>query len=405
MFSFVTRLFKKTSISRRPGAQTAGPLGYNFNSAANVSPDTSMQISVVWACVRLLAETVAGLPLAFWTVENGIKKAADNDLSRLFSGKPNRYQTRIEFFETVMLNLVLYGNAYCRITRSGGRIVSLLPLMSSQVNVELEEDGSLVYYYEDDNNVVAIAPENVWHLRLFGNGIVGLSPLDYARNSIGTASAAEARISKIMANANKASGVLTIDKTLTEPQRQKIRESFKSLTEGGDDSLYVLEAAMKFQQISLSPKDVELLETRKFQIEDLCRFFGVNPVLIGVSGATTWGTGIQEIMRGFYKLVIRPYLEKLEASIKENLLSPADRRSVEPEFDFNALLTLSDNERAVMLKEKVQSGQITPNEARLSEGREPVEGGDQLFMQAQMTPITMLGRQPAPTQPIQSNQG
>ena len=273
--------------------------------------------------------------------------------------------------------------------------------MSSQVNVELEEDGSLVYYYEDDNNVVAIAPENIWHLRLFGNGIVGLSPLDYARNSIGTASAAEARISKIMANANKASGVLTIDKTLTDQQRQKIRESFKSLTEGGDDSLYVLEAAMKFQQISLSPKDVELLETRKFQIEDLCRFFGVNPVLIGVSGATTWGTGIQEIMRGFYKLVIRPYLEKLEASIKENLLSPADRRSVEPEFDFNALLTLSDNERAAMLKEKVQSGQITPNEARLSEGREPIAGGDQLFMQAQMTPINLLGRQLAPTQPIQ----
>lgn len=403
MFSFVTRLFKKTSIARRPGAQTSGPLGYNFSAAANVSPDTSMQISVVWACVKLLAETVASLPIKFWTVESGVKKAANTDLEKLFSGKPNRYQTRIEFFETLMLNLVLYGNAYCRITRSGGRIVSLLPLMSSQVNVELSTDGDLIYYYEDDDRVVAIASENIWHLRLFGNGIVGMSPLDYARNSIGTASAAEARISKIMANANKTSGVLTIDKTLTPDQRKQVRDSFKSLTEGGEDGMYVLEAGMKFQQISLSPKDVELLETRKFQTEDLCRFFGVNPVLVGVSGATTWGTGIQELMRGFYKLVIRPYLEKIEASIKENLLAPGDRRTIEPEFDFDALLMLSDSERAIMLKEKVQSGQITPNEARLADGKPPVDGGDQLFMQAQMTPITMLGRQPSPTQPTQPN--
>jgi HK97 family phage portal protein len=348
-----------------------------------------MQLSAIWSCSRLLAETVAGLPLEINDKSLPGNPPLRSDVSELFAGKVNRYQTRFEFFETMMLNLVMTGNCYARKQYVGNRLVGLVPLMSSQVETRLMLDGSIVHYYYSDDGVAAYAAESIWHVKLFGNGIVGLSPLGYARNTIGIALAGERRISQTFQNGGKPTGVLMIDKMLTDKQREQVRNEFNELREGNSDRLMVLEASMKYEKVSMSPEDIELLDSRRFSIEDLARFMGVPSVLINdTSGSTTWGSGIEQIVQGFYKLNLRPYLERFESSITHNLMAPGLRSKADVRFDFDALLRADRAARAEAKQKEINSGQITPNEARAEEGRAPLPGGDELYVNSTMIPLT-----------------
>jgi len=379
---------------REAGVQQANAGSYNISNVT-VNEDSALKLSAVWACVRLIAETIGGLPINAYKLLPDGTRILDNEhqLAQLFKNKPNRYQNRVEFFETMTMQLCLHGNAYAHIQRgTGGKVVSLLPLMAEQMEVNLLTDGSLVYRYNSGNNLSVYAPESIWHLKLMSNGIVGLSPLSYARNSVGIGIASEDRVKALASNGFKPTGVLTIDKLLKPEQREQIRNQFADLASGSSDPLRVLEAGMAYQQISMNPKDVQLLETRKFQIEDIARFFGVPSVLINdTSASTTWGSGIEQIVQGFYKLGLRPYLERYEASIANSLLSAADRRNYEFEFDFGALLRGDELTRFQSYKEAINAGFKTINECRQSEGLYPIEGGDRAYLQAQMTPITDLG--------------
>ena len=381
-------------LYRQDGAQNPQPDSYAGPTPQPVSFDTAMQLSAVWACARLLSETVAGLPLRF-EVRNpdGSAKPLVSDVATVFEGKVNRYQTRFEFFETMMLNLVMRGNAYAVKQYSGTRLVGLLPIMASQVETRLMPDGSIVHYYYHDGGVTAYSADSVWHVKLFGNGIVGLSPLGYARNTIGIALAGERRVSQVFQNGGKPSGVLMIDKVLNEKQREQVRQEFNQLREGNADRLMVLEAAMKYEKVSMSPEDIQLLESRRFQIEDLARFFGVPSVLINdTTTSTTWGSGIEQLVQGFYKLNLRPYLERFESSIKHNLLSQQNRSKTEVSFDFDALLRADMGARSEGYQKALNAGWITPNEVRAKEHLPAMAGGDQLYVNGTMVPLNQAGR-------------
>lgn len=368
------------------GSQNPTPMIHNGPSAQPVSFETAMQLSAVWASARLLSEAVAGLPLY---IHDGQGNSVKSDVADVFQGKVNQYQTRFEFMETMMLNLVMRGNCYALKQYSGTRLVGLLPLMASQVETRLLLDGTVVHVYYGDEDVKVYSADSVWHVRLFGNGIVGLSPLGYARNTIGIALAGERRASQVFQNGGKPSGVLMLDKLLTPDQREQVRREFNELREGNSDRLMVLEAKMDYKTISMSPEDIQLLESRRFQIEDLARFFGVPSVLINdTTGSTTWGSGIEQLVQGFYKLNLRPYLERFEASIKYNLLAPGLRNRTIVEFDFDALLRGDRAARAEARQKELNSGQITPNEARAEEGRAPLPGGDVLMVNSTMIPIS-----------------
>lgn len=382
--------------TRQPGLQSGEPQTGRLTTVP-VNSDTALQLSAVWASVRLLSETVAGLPLRFYRLDGDVRTEAINyPLAELLSGKPNRYQTRIEFFETMTMQLALHGNAYALISRTGNRITALLPLMSTQMTVDLLLDGAVSYHYNDGRVLRVFAEQSIWHVKLLGNGIIGLSPMDHARNSIGIGIAEERRVGEMADNGFKPAGLLMIDKLLKPDQRAQIKAQFSDLVVGQDEPLKVLEAGMKYQQISIAPKDLQLLEARRFQLEDVARFFGVPSVLINDTAATTnWGSGIQQIIQGFYKFGVRPYLERYEASIKNTLVPVADRREIDPEFDFRALLRGDDATITEMLTKAVQGGIKTPNEARAEIGKGPLTGGDTLFMQQQMVPIERLGNEPA----------
>jgi HK97 family phage portal protein len=382
---------------RQQGIQYGVP-SYSQDAALPVTLDSALQLSAVWACVRLISESVASLPLNVYDKDSktGVKTVnTEHPLSKLFNGNrnPNKWQTRQEFFETLTYQLVLTGNNYTAIERdSRGEIISLIPLMSEQMEVTLDDNNNIMYRYTDGNNVRIYSDKTIWQNKLFGNGIIGLSPLGYARNSIGIGQAAEKSVAKIYKNGGKPSGVLTIDKVLTAEQRKAVKENFSGVVEGNDNRLFTLEAGMQYQQVSLSPQDIELLASRRFQIEDIARFFGVPSVLINdTSAGTTWGSGIQQIVQGFYKLGLRPYLERYEASIKARLLKPEERHRMEIEFDFNSLLRPDQSERIKAGKEAVQGGLLTPNEFRNSEGWMSQEGGDDLLVQRQMVPLKKAG--------------
>jgi HK97 family phage portal protein len=377
---------------RYQGYQLPGPGVYDTSASPPVGFDSAMQLSAVWACVKLLAETVASLPLGVYRVTpSGRTLATDHPLHALFSGMVNRYQNRIEFFETVILNLVVTGNAYVAIERLGGQIVSLMPLMSAQMQTRLMPDGAVVYEYTNEASVRVYASSSIWHIKLMGNGIVGLSVLDYQRGTLNIARGAESSVRKIYANGGKPSGVLMIDRLLTTEQRDMVRANFNGLTVGDEERLFVLESGAKFQQVSLSPQDIELLASRGFQIDEICRWYGVPSVMVNHTSGTTWGSGIQTIIEGFYKLTMRPILEKVELSAMVNLLTLADRGQIEIEFDFDALLRADLRARMDAYAVGINNGVLKPSEARKMEGLPPADGADNLLVQGAMVPLSMAG--------------
>jgi HK97 family phage portal protein len=390
----------QAGLRRLVGVQYSAPLAPESEPATPVTFDSAMQLSAVWACVKLLAETVASLPVTVYRTSGGTRTVATRHwLQVLFGSKVNRYQTRIEFFETVLLNLVTSGNSYVLIQRdSGGDVIGLLPLMSAQMQVALLSDGSVTFEYSEGVGVTVFSGRSIWHLKLMGNGVVGMSPLEYQRNTLGIAQGAEKAVSKVYRNGGKPSGVLKLDRLLTENQRTEARLKFSNLTTGTDERLLVLEKGADFAAISLSPQDIELLASRKFQIAEICRWYGVPSVMVNDNaGTSTWGSGIEQIVAGFYKVTLRPLLEKIESSIDVHLLGD-DRFTYECEFDFDALLRADMKARFEAYRVGIAGGFMKPNEARGFEQWAPADGGDMLMVQGAMVPITMAGKQ-QPTPP------
>jgi HK97 family phage portal protein len=376
--------------------------GYQSNAPTKPTKvedfDTAMTQSAFWASARLLTETVAAMPLQCFTVdpETGMRsKNTDYDLWRLLNYNPNRYQTRTEFFESLMLNLTTWGNAYVTVERLGNRVISLIVLPSSQVCPFLLPDGAVAYEYTDPNsNVKVFSEQSIWHVKIFGNGIIGLSPLKYAGDTLGLSKDLGDRQAKLASNGGKTNGILTVDQALKPEQKEAVRKSFAGLQEGNEDQLFVLEAGFNYQQASLSPTDQQLLESRRFSIEDIARFMGVPSVLINdTSSSTTWGSGIEQINMGFYKLNLKPYLERIESSLKRWLMARKDWESIDIEFNFDSLLRADAATRAETNSKQINSGQKTPNEVRASEGLSPKDGGDHIYLNGTLVPAGTQPRQ------------
>lgn len=363
-------------------------------TAKPVTFDTAMTVSAVFACIRLLAETVSSLPLNMYKLDSEGNRTLDSqhELIKLLKYRPNRRQTRIEFFEQLMLNLVSSGNAYVLLGYIGKRLVSLQVLNSGSIEPELLANGDMIYHWTQlDGTRKKLTEAEVWHIRLFGNGLIGLSPLAKAKKSIGVGLAGDDKVTDLMSNGAKPTGTLLTENWPTREQRADLREELSGLMNGDQTEIAVLGGNMKWQAISLTPEDLELLATRRFTLEEICRFFGVPSVLVNdLSASTVWGSGIDSIISGFYKFVLRTYLEKLEISMVVNLLPRTEWESYELEFEADAILRASLKDRIESTAKQVLSGMMTPNEARKSEGRQPKPNGDQLLVPSNMTTIDKI---------------
>lgn len=385
------------ATAQRSGAQSAIPSGVAYEDTPIIGPDAALQVSTVWACVKILVETIASLPLFVYHTDSSGRRvlARDEQIYAVLHDSPNKRMTAQEFWEFMLLNLVLRGNAYARVERdSKGKAYALWPMSADQVEVKVMPNGSLAYAYALDSATLIYGEEDILHIKGIGNGVVGMSPLDYMRASVGLSISAQNHTGSTYRKQARRPGILMTDKVLSPEQRKALRDNFGEITTGGANELYILEASFKFEPINMSPADIQLLETRRFAVEDLARWFGVPSVLINdTSKTTTWGTGVEQIIEGFYKFTLRPQLERIEQAIARRVLTSAQRSAgLHAEFSFDALLRSSMKDRFDLYAKGVQNGITTRNECRQLENLPPVIGGDMLTAQVNLVPIDMLGK-------------
>lgn len=386
------------ALGEKRGRQLSGVSSSLVEGSTGLVPDSALQLSTVWACVSLLATVIASLPLFVYATVGGRRELARATLLwQVLHDSPNSRMTPMEFWVAMLLNLILRGNAYARVERNtSGDAVALWPMPSDQVEPWVLEDGAMAYKYRVGSDVAILSAANVMHLKGLGNGTTGLDRLDYMRGTTTEAVNSQTEASKLFANGGKATGILMIDKVLSPSQREAIRSNFSHMVEGNTSRLLILEADMKYQSVNLTPADQQLLETRRFEVEELCRWFGVPPILIGHSNVTTWGSGVEQIIDGFHKLVIGPAVVNLQQAIAKRVLTPAQRARYSVEFSLDALLRANLKDRMEIYAKAVQNGLKTRNECRQLENDPPVKGGDELTAQTNLAPLHMLGKTPKP---------
>lgn len=385
------------ALAERLGRQVSAPATALVSGQPNVGVDGALQISTVWACIERRANVVASLPFfVYEQAADGHKQLAR--LTRLYTllhDSPNGRMTPFEFWRAMMMNHDLRGNAYARVDRdTKGEALSLWPMPADQVTVNVLDDGEMVYVYRLGNDVAVLAAVNVLHLKNLGNGTVGLEKLEFMRASVNEAASAQSAATRWFGNGGKPTGVLMVDRILTPEQRAQVKSNFAEMGESSTSRLHVLEAEMKYQQISLSPEQQQLLETRRYGVEELCRWYDVPPILVhhAQQGVSAWGSGIEQIVDGWYKLSVRPMLVNIEQATRKRVLTVAQRARLTAEFSLDALLRGSAKDRAEIGAKRVQNGLATRNEVRQLENEPPLPGGDVLTVQANLLPIEMLGK-------------
>lgn len=382
------------ALAERRGRQLVQPSAPLVPDTVRHGPDAALQLSTVWACIDLLASLIASLPLFTYVVDGQGRRqlARGTRLFSLLHDSPNARMTPLEFGRAMALNLELRGRAYARIDRAAnGEAVALWPMPADQVESMVLPDGSMVYAYRLGADVAVLAADNVLHLKGLGNGTEGLAKLEFMRGTVHEAASAQGAASRLFTNGGKPTGVLMVDHVLKADQRTALRERFAEMQSGAFARLFVLEADMKYQQLSLTPEEQQLLETRQYSVEELCRWFGVPPVLVHHSNVTTWGSGVEQILDGFYKLQVRPRLVAIEQAITKRVLTPAQRARYSVEFSFDALYRASAKDRAELYAKLVQNGLKTRNECRQLENDPSIGGADQLTAQSNLVPLHLLG--------------
>ena len=361
-------------------------------SGNRVTEQSAMQMTAVYACVRILSEAIAGLPLHLYHyTETGSKeKAIKHPLYFLLHDEPNPEMTSFVFRETMMTHLLLYGNAYSQIIRNGkGEVIGLYPLMPNRMTVDRDDKGQIYYQYlVSDSDVptmkegtVNLKKEDVLHIPGLGfDGLVGYSPIAMAKNAIGLSIATEEYGAKFFANGATPGGILEYPGTVKDPDR--VRESWnKGFSGRNSHKVAILEEGMKYTPISISPNEAQFLETRKFQIDEIARIFRIPPHMVGDLEKSSF-SNIEQQSLEFVKYTLEPWLMRWEQSINRALLSPNEKSTYFVKFNVDGLLRGDYQSRMSGYATARQNGWMSANDIRELENLDliPVEEGGNLYL-------------------------
>lgn len=368
-------------------------------SGKTVNVNTAMQLAAVWACVRRISETVAMLPLGLYERQkDGGRIQVQSSLSNVLSHRPNADMTSMQFWEAVLASLLLKGNAFIEIHRSGSDIIALDFLMPNRMDVDLADNGSLIYWYTPrKGRKRQILKQNMMHIPAFSlDGLMGLSTISYGANVFGGAMSAEDVSANTFKNGMTKTVAFSVDRILKKEQRDEFREYVKTITGAMNAGKSpILEQGVKPELIGINPIDAQLLESRNHSVEEICRWFLVDPSLIGVGGKdSNWGTGLEQKMIGFVTLTLSSWIRRIEQSIYINLLTPAQRQNQYAQYNLEALLRGDSGSRAEFYSKMTQNGIYTRDDCRVKENL-PRRGGnaDVLTVQTNLSPIDQLGSQ------------
>ncbi len=356
-------------------------VGIITKSKQNVTPDSALKSTTVYACVRVLAETIASLPLMVYRKKSdgGREPAQEFYLYHALHDIPNPQQTSFEYREMLMGHISLRGNAYSYLERdNSGQIRNIYPLHPAMMQVKLM-DGRLIYEYQKDGKRIVFTEDEIWHWKgLSNDGIVGLSPIALARESIGLSLTAEDHESRLLVNSARAGGILEYPGTLQKDARTRLKDSIHDSQTGHNayDTM-ILEGGLKWTQIGMSNIDAQFLELRNFQVEDICRIFRVPSVLIQHPDATMTYASAEQFFLSFVQHSIRPWCVRIEQSANKTLLTEIERKKYYIEFKIDGLLRGDLATRYAAYQIGRLNGWLSVNDIRALENMNPILlGGD-----------------------------
>ena len=401
-----TKLFKSRDKPKNVSVGSAYRFFFGGSTAGkNVTERSSMQMTAVYSCVRVLAEAVAGLPLHLYkyTDSGGKDKALEHPLYFLLHDEPNPEMTSFVFRETLMTHLLLWGNAYAQLIRNGrGEVVGIYPLMPNRVSVNRDDKGNIYYKYlrglEDahlnkENEVILLHSE-VLHIPGLGfDGLVGYSPIAMAKNAIGMAIACEEYGAKFFANGATPGGILEHPGVVKDPER--VRASWNSAFGGSANAnkVAVLEEGMKYTPISISPNEAQFLETRKFQLNEIARIFRVPPHMVGDLEKSSF-SNIEQQSLEFVKYTLEPWLIRWEQSLVRSLILPGDKGKYFIKFNVDGLLRGDYESRMNGYATARQNGWMSANDIRALENLDQIseeDGGNLYLINGNMTKLKDAG--------------
>lgn len=389
----------------------AADAGYSFlfgrtTSGKPVNERTAMQTTAVYACVRILAEAVASLPLHVYEYQDdsGKKLVHDHPLYYLLHDEPNPEMTSFVFRETLMSHLLIWGNAYAQIIRDGaGRVLGLYPLLPDKMDVQRDDKGNIYYVYSrnsDENPMfkeygdIRLKAEDVLHIPGLGfDGLIGYSPIAMAKNAVGMTLACEEYGASFFANGANPGGVLEHPGVLKDPS--KVRESWNSVYRGVNNAhkIAVLEEGMKYQQIGIPPEEAQFLETRKFQINEIARLYRIPPHMVGDLDKSSF-SNIEQQSLEFVKYTLDPWVIRWEQSLQRSLLLPGEKGKYFIKLNVDGLLRGDYQSRMNGYAVGRQNGWFSANDIREMENMNPIpdeEGGSLYLINGAMTKLADAG--------------
>ena len=389
----------------------AADAGYSFlfgctTSGKPVNERTAMQTTAVYACVRILAEAIASLPLHVYEYQDdgGKKLVHDHPLYYLLHDEPNPEMTSFVFRETLMSHLLIWGNAYAQIIRDGaGRVLGLYPLLPDKMEVQRDDKGNIYYVYSrnsDENPTfkeygnIKLKAEDVLHIPGLGfDGLIGYSPIAMAKNAVGMTLACEEYGASFFANGANPGGVLEHPGVLKDPS--KVRESWNSVYRGVSNAhkIAVLEEGMKYQQIGIPPEEAQFLETRKFQINEIARLYRIPPHMVGDLDKSSF-SNIEQQSLEFVKYTLDPWVIRWEQSLQRSLLLPGEKGKYFIKLNVDGLLRGDYQSRMNGYAVGRQNGWFSANDIREMENMNPIpdeEGGNLYLINGAMTKLADAG--------------
>ncbi|EIW5061498.1 MULTISPECIES: phage portal protein [Klebsiella/Raoultella group] len=363
------------------------------SSGKVVTADKVIRLSAVWACVRLLSESISTLPLKIYERQaDGSRKLAQNNPAyQILCRRPNPEMTPSRFMLMIVASVCLRGNAFVEKLYIGSKLVSLVPLLPQNMVVKRLDSGKLQYTYTD-NGVQRIIPvDRMMHIRGFGlDGVCGMMPTMAGVDVFGAAMAVDEAAAKIFENGLQSTGFLSSKTALNEGQRERLRKALQNFIGSKNaGKLMVLENELTYQNVTMNPEAAQLLESRSFSIEEICRWFRVPPFMVGhTTKQSSWASSLEGMNMLFLTHTLRPLLVNIEQEIARCLLNSDE--DLFAEFSVEGLLRADSAGRAAYYTSALQNGWMSRNDVRRLENMPPIEGGDIYTVQLNLTQLKNL---------------
>lgn len=366
-------------------------------AGVNVNNKTVLSLAAAWACTRLISECVGTLPLHIYERRpEGRRIAREHNLYHVLHRRPNQDTLPTTFWESMTATIALRGNARAEVKKVGNRVVAMYFLIPDLLTPANQQKTA--YWYNDpDKGRRKILASNIWKVPGFSvDGKNGLSAISYGAQVFGNAIAGVTAANSTFKSGLTSTIAFTLKDTITKEQRKEFRENMQEVRGAINAGRSpVLERDMQPHVLSISPKDAQLLESRGYSVEEVCRMFLVDPSMVGHGGKdSNWGTGLEQKLMRFLAFTLRPYLTRFEQAINGFLFSPADAERYYAEFSIEGLLRADSAARATFYSVMVDHGIFTRDECRVLENRPPMGGNaDVLTVQSAMAPLDTLGQQ------------